>query len=68
MVIGENSLLSLALRSAEFLPPEGLREILGPSVNPVLSGLSTIFCSGVKVWLYLHADALRADEDQRFLS
>ena len=41
MVIGENSLLSLALGSAEFLPPEGLREILGPSVNPVLSGLST---------------------------
>ena len=41
MVIGENRLLSLALGSGEFSPPEGLREILGPSVNPVLSGLST---------------------------
>ena len=41
MVIGENRLLSLALGSAEFLPPEGLLQILGPSVNPVLSGLST---------------------------
>ena len=40
-MIGENRLLSLALGSGEFLPPEGLREILGPSVNPVLSGLST---------------------------
>ena len=41
MVIGENRLLSLAHGSGEFLPPEGLHEILGPSVNPVLSGLST---------------------------
>ena len=67
MVIGENSLLSLALESAEFLPPEGLCEILGPSVILSCQACQQIFCSGVKVWLYLHADALRADEGQRVL-
>ena len=67
MVIGETRLLSLALGGGELLPPEGLREILGPSVILSCQACQQIFCSGVKVWLYLHADALRADEGQRVL-